>query len=90
MQDLGAFLGVPLDRTLKTLLVEGADGSLVALCLRGDHELNAVKALAAGGVATPLRLASPERVREICGCGPGSVGPVGLDVAVIADASAGW
>jgi len=88
MQDLGAFLGVPLARTLKTLLVEGAEGSLVALCLRGDHELNAVKALAAGGVATPLRLASPERVREVCGCGPGSVGPVGLEVPVIADASA--
>ncbi len=88
MQELAAFLDVPLERTLKTLLVEGDGGSLVALCLRGDHELNAVKALAVDGVATPLRLASAERVREVCGCAPGSVGPAGLEVAVVADASA--
>jgi prolyl-tRNA synthetase len=88
MDDLGAFLGVALEHTLKTLLVEGVDDTLVALCLRGDHDLNAVKALAVDGVATPLRLASPERVRAACGCEPGSVGPVGVNVPVVADTSA--
>ena len=88
MQDLARLLDVPLERTLKTLIVEGEDGSLLALCLRGDHELNAVKALALDAVATPLRLASPQRVREACGCEPGSIGPVGLPVPVIVDASA--
>jgi prolyl-tRNA synthetase len=88
MSDLATFLDVALERTLKTLLVEGVDDTLVALCLRGDHDLNAVKALAVEGVATPLRLASRERVRAVCGCEPGSVGPVGLDVPVVADASA--
>jgi len=88
MRDLARYLDVPLERTLKTLLVEGADGTLVALCLRGDHDLNAVKALGQAAVATPLRMASAERVRAACGTDPGSVGPAGLAVPVIADASA--
>ncbi len=88
MQDLATFLNVPLERTLKTLVVEGEDGSPVALCLRGDHDLNAVKALDLDVVAAPLRMASAERVRTACGCDPGSVGPVGLGIPVIADASA--
>jgi prolyl-tRNA synthetase len=88
MQDLARFLDVPLQRTLKTLIVEGEGGSLVALCLRGDHDLNAVKALALDAVATPLRLATPQRVHEACGCDPGSLGPVALSIPVIADRSA--
>ena len=86
--DLADFLGVPAERCIKTLLVEGEDGGLVALVLRGDHELNAVKAGRADGVLAPLTFARPERVRDIVECGPGSLGPVGMDLPVIADASA--
>ena len=86
--DLAGLLDVPVQRCLKTLLVEGGDGGLAALVLRGDHELNAVKAARTEGVLAPLAFASPERVREVTGCNPGSLGPVGLDLPVIADASA--
>ena len=86
--DLTGFLGVPAERCVKTLLVEGEDGGLVALVLRGDHELNAIKAERTGGVRAPLAFARPERVREAIGCDPGSLGPVGADVPVMADPSA--
>ena len=72
MDDLVSALGVPLERTLKTLLVEAADGGVVALCLRGDHALNAVKAQALEEVATPFRMADAKRVRDACGADPGS------------------
>jgi len=70
--------------TLKTLIVEGNEGP-VALVLRGDHELNAVKAQKLPQVASPLTMASPESVVKATGCGPGFVGPVGLDIPVYFD-----
>jgi prolyl-tRNA synthetase len=61
----------------------------VALILRGDHELNALKAQRIAGVATPLRLASAAEVSAACGCEPGYIGPVGLTgVRVVADHAA--
>ena len=88
MAELAEFLGVPAQRCLKTLLVEGENGGLVALVLRGDHELNAIKAERTDGVRAPLAFARPERVREVMQCDPGSLGPVGTDVPVIVDGSA--
>jgi prolyl-tRNA synthetase len=82
------FLKVAPTRCLKTLIVDGSDGSVVALALRGDHELNAVKAQKLPGVANPLRMASPERVREATGADPGSVGVVGLKCRLYADHAA--
>ena len=86
--DLAGSLGLPVARCVKTLLVEGEDGGLVALVLRGDHELNAVKAAHLDAVLSPLTFARPERVKEVMGCNPGSLGPVGADLPVVADASA--
>ena len=86
--DLAGSLGLPVARCVKTLLVEGEDGGLVALVLRGDHELNAVKAAHLDAVLSPLTFARPERVKEAVGCDPGSLGPVGASLPVIADASA--
>jgi prolyl-tRNA synthetase len=86
--DLAAFLKVAPARCLKTLIVEGSEGGVVALALRGDHELNALKAQKLAGVATPLRMASPERVLEASGTEPGYVGVVGLECRVYADHSA--
>jgi prolyl-tRNA synthetase len=86
--ELAAFLKVAPSRCLKTLIVEGTQDQLVALVLRGDHELNAVKAQKLDGVADPLRMAAPARVRDVLGSEPGSIGPVGLSCRVYADHSA--
>ena len=86
--ELTAFLGVDASRCVKTLLVEGSDGGVVALVVRGDHELNAVKAQKLPGVLAPLRMASPEQVRAAAGCEPGYIGPVGLQLKVYADHAA--
>jgi prolyl-tRNA synthetase len=77
IQALSDSLGVSAEQTLKTLIVEGDDGP-VALVLRGDHELNAIKAQKVPGVASPLTMASPESIAKATGCGPGFVGPVDI------------
>jgi prolyl-tRNA synthetase len=87
--DLSALLKVPASQCLKTLLVAGSDAAPVALVLRGDHELNAVKAQRLAGVASPLRLASAAEVLAACGCEPGYIGPIGLKgVRIYADHAA--
>lgn len=86
--DVCEFLNVQEDQVLKTLIVHGKDDNLVALCLRGDHALNEVKAIKIEGVASPLRFASDEEVKAKLSCSVGSIGPIGLDIAVIADRSA--
>ncbi len=73
------------ERVIKTLLVAGSDGGLVALLLRGDHELNPIKAEKHPLVAAPLRFAEPTEVREATAVGVGSLGPVGLELPIIAD-----
>ena len=82
------FLGVGAMRCVKTLLVDGSAGDVVAFVLRGDHELNAVKAQKLPGVANPLRMASAERVREATGCDPGSIGPIGFAGKIYVDHAA--
>ena len=86
--ELTGFLGVAPTQCLKTLLVLGEDDDAVALVIRGDHELNAVKAEKLPGVAAPLRMAGPDVVRAAAGCEPGFVGPVGLGLKVYADHAA--
>lgn len=82
------FLGVAPAQCLKTLIVVGDDGGAVALVIRGDHELNAVKAEKLPGVAAPLRMAGAELVQQATGCEPGFVGPVGLSLKIYADHAA--
>ncbi len=88
IDEVAAFLKVQATRCLKTLVVEGADGGLIALLLRGDHELNPIKAERAPGVARPLKMATPERILAVTGAPVGSLGPVGLKLPQIADHSA--
>ncbi len=85
---LAAFLGVAPERCVKTLLVDGSDGRPVALVIRGDHELNAVKAAKLDAIADPLRMCDADTVRAHVGCAPGSIGPLDLDVPVIVDHAA--
>jgi prolyl-tRNA synthetase len=86
--DVAAFLKVAPARCLKTLIVEGSDDTVVALVLRGDHELNSVKAQKLPAVASPLRLAAPERVRAVSGTEPGYVGVAGLQCPIYVDHAA--
>jgi prolyl-tRNA synthetase len=89
IEQLADFLGVDPVNTVKTLLVAGdKEGELVALVLRGDHQLNAIKAEKLEGVGSPLRMATEEEVLAACGAGFGSLGPVGLDMPAIVDRSA--
>lgn len=88
IEEVSGFLKVEPSRCLKTLLVKGQEGGVVALLLRGDHELNAVKATKLGAVAYPLEFASDAEVRATAGCAPGSLGPIGLSIPVIVDRSA--
>jgi prolyl-tRNA synthetase len=85
---VSAFLSTPRERCLKCLLVEGTSGGAVALVLRGDHELNALKAQRLAEVAKPLRMASAAAVLAASGSEPGYVGPRGLLCPVYADHSA--
>ena len=85
---LSDFLKVGASQCVKTLLVDGSAGDVVAFVLRGDHELNAPKAQKLAGVANPLKMATAERVREATGCDPGSLGPVGFKGTVYVDHAA--
>ncbi len=86
--DLAKFMKLPATRLLKTLVVEGADGGLVALFLRGDHELNALKAQKLPSVAKPLRMADAARIAQVFGSEPGFLGPVGIRIPVVVDHAA--
>jgi prolyl-tRNA synthetase len=84
IEALEEFLHVTADRTLKVLVVEGNDGP-VALALRGDHELNAVKAQKLPGVSSPLQMADAGTIRKATGCNIGYAGPIGLDIPLYFD-----
>lgn len=82
--------GLDIKKTVKTLIVkaaEGVEGGLIALMVRGDHELNEIKAEHLPQVAEPLTMASDEEVRAAVGAGFGSLGPVGLEMPIIIDRS---
>ena len=87
IEEVSSYLKIEPSQTIKTLLVRGIGGT-IALLLRGDHELNTIKAEKLPMVAKPLEFVSEGEVKEIAGCQPGSIGPVGLDIPVIADESA--
>ena len=100
IQDLVEQFQRPIETTVKTLIVTASDevdSDLIALLVRGDHELNETKAEKLPQVASPLRFADEEEIRQMIGAGPGSLGPINLPipsiidrtVAVTADFSAG-
>jgi prolyl-tRNA synthetase len=86
--DVAALLRVEAARCVKTLLVDGSDGDVVALVVRGDHELNAVKSQKLPGVASPLRMSSADRVRKATGSEPGFIGPIGFAGKIYVDYAA--
>ena len=93
IEAVSEFLGMPADRTVKSLIVlgaaeEGKPQPLVALILRGDHELNEIKAENHPAIQAPLTFASEAQIHQALNCKPGSIGPVGMNIKVIADHSA--
>ncbi|RLK51215.1 prolyl-tRNA synthetase [Alkalispirillum mobile] len=87
IDDLVKDYGLPIEKTIKTLVVHGAEGGLVALIVRGDHTLNDVKATALPQVAEPLVMADEPAIRDAIGAGPGSLGPVNLPIPCVVDRS---
>lgn len=86
--DLVEQFQLPIEKTIKTLVVKGAEkGQLVALIVRGDHELNEIKAANLAQVASPLEFASEAEIRDAIGAGPGSLGPLKLSVPCVIDRS---
>ena len=81
--------GLDITKTVKTLIVVGATEAapLVALIVRGDHELNEVKADKLDLVASPLEMAPEALIRDAIGAGPGSLGPIGLKIPIVIDHS---
>lgn len=77
-----------IEKTIKTLVVHAAEeGKLIALIVRGDHELNEIKAANLELVASPLQMANEAEIRAAIGAGPGSLGPVNLPIPCIIDRS---
>ncbi len=87
ISEVSAFFNVAEEKTLKTLIVHGEDDSLIGLVLRGDHELNKVKAERLDKVRTPLKFASAELISKKLKCDIGSIGPVDLNIPVYGDSS---
>jgi prolyl-tRNA synthetase len=88
IEEVSEFLKVPAKKCIKTLLVKGNEDDIVALVLRGDHELNAVKASKHSAVAEPLQMATEDEIKRVAGCNAGSIGPVELNCKILVDRSA--
>ncbi|MFK7854593.1 MAG: proline--tRNA ligase [Granulosicoccus sp.] len=88
IEELASNLNVPANQCMKTLLVKGSETPVVALLLRGDHQLNEIKAEHLPEVAEPLTMADADSIRAVAQCDAGSIGPVDLAVTVIADTDA--
>ncbi|WP_374288654.1 proline--tRNA ligase [Pseudomonas fluvialis] len=88
IDELVTQFGLAIDKTVKTLVVHAAEeGQLIALIVRGDHELNEIKAANHARVASPLLFASEAEIRAAIGAGPGSLGPLNLPIPCIIDRS---
>lgn len=88
IEQLCEFTGVSAERTVKTLLAKGADTELVALVLRGDHQLNPLKAEKMPELAAPLTFADEMEIKTVVGADLGSIGPQDLSIPVLVDRSA--
>jgi prolyl-tRNA synthetase len=94
IEEVSTFLHISPAQTVKTLIVLGTpdedtgEQALIALVVRGDHQLNDIKAEKIAGIANPLTFASEEQVEQTIGCKVGSIGPKGLSIPTYIDRSA--
>lgn len=85
IDSLAEAMDIPATQQIKILLVKGEEGATVALLVRGDHNLNEIKAEKIDGILSPLTFETEEKIIELTGSRPGSLGPVGLSIRIIAD-----
>lgn len=87
--ELVSQFNLPIEKTVKTLIVKGSDekSPLVALIIRGDHELNEIKATKLEQVAEPFEFANEDEIKTKIGADVGSLGPINLNIPVIIDRS---
>jgi prolyl-tRNA synthetase len=94
IEAVASLLGLPVEQNLKTLIVEADPedtdnpSGLVAIILRGDHELNEIKAAKLPGVRSPLAFAQEEAITRAMGASVGSLGPVNCAIPMFVDPSA--
>ena len=88
INDVCSLLNLKPESSIKTLVVVGEKDNLVALVLRGDHELNEVKASKIEGIKQPLQMADEDEVVKQLGCNFGSIGVVNLDIPIFVDYAA--
>ncbi len=88
IKDVSEYLDSPAENSVKTLIVVGTKDELVGLVLRGDHELNELKAAKLDAIASPLQFADPKDIQKKLNCQIGSIGPVGLSIPYIIDRDA--
>ncbi|PHS20453.1 MAG: proline--tRNA ligase [Kangiella sp.] len=89
IEDVSELLKCEPSKIIKTLIVNGAEeNTLIAVCLRGDHQLNELKLAKHPLVASPLTMANDEEVSQSIGADVGSIGPINLSLTVIADPEA--
>ena len=89
ISDLSAFLSVEANQTLKALIISAVnhdgEAELFGLMLRGDHELNEVKAQRVLGLSGDITFATEQQIKSALQCAPGSIGPVGLGLTMVVD-----
>jgi prolyl-tRNA synthetase len=88
IDELATFLKLSAAQTVKSVIVDGDEGIPVLLLLRGDHELNEVKAGKLAGVLSPVRFSTPATIEQAFGAAPGSLGPIGFKGRIYMDRSA--
>lgn len=87
IDEVAQFFKVSSHQCLKTLIVKAKNNRLIALLLRGDHTLNPYKVQQIKDILSPLEFASDAQILAACHCRSGSIGPIGLDMTIIADRS---
>ncbi|MCA0402915.1 MAG: proline--tRNA ligase [Proteobacteria bacterium] len=85
IEEVAQFLKIESKMMVKTLIVEGKNDKLVALVLRGDDELNEVKAIKHPLVKSPLNFADEKEILQQLKAPIGSLGPIGLNIPLIID-----
>ncbi|MCW8995031.1 MAG: proline--tRNA ligase [Psychromonas sp.] len=93
IEEVSTYLNVEAKQVVKTLLVEGSceegeSAPIIALVLRGDHNLNEIKAENIDGIASPLTFANEQQIKDTANCDAGSIGPKDLSVRIIVDRAA--
>ena len=85
IEEISKFLNINTNQCLKTLIIKSEDDGLIALVLRGDHELNRAKTEKLSGVMKPLTFANNGEIMSTIGCDAGSIGPIDISIPIYID-----